>query len=67
MPSWAFCPRCQSRAHRSSTRGLERILKVFGIRAYRCEMCSYRFLSTRRKSKAKIKDEAAPADRIERK
>jgi predicted RNA-binding Zn-ribbon protein involved in translation (DUF1610 family) len=44
------CPRCgQHVIRRSHTRGmLERLLKAFRIRPYRCETCYHRFYRPRR-------------------
>jgi DNA-directed RNA polymerase subunit RPC12/RpoP len=46
-----FCPRCGSeRLHRSHRDGaLERyVLRLVGVRPYRCESCNERFLSRKK-------------------
>lgn len=45
MPTWT-CPKCQSKSvRRSHTRNvIEKCLKVFKIRAYRCSQCDWRGL-----------------------
>jgi hypothetical protein len=45
-PSRRVCPRCGgSDCRRSRTRGpIERVGKLFGLKAWRCETCSRRFM-----------------------
>lgn len=61
MPAWT-CPKCQSkRVRRSHTRNvIERCLKVFNIRAYRCSQCDWRGLRYSKESSQTTKAKYGP-------